>query len=966
MRLPRYSIIITLTLIILLLSNGVIASTLSLEQLIAMLEHEQPEMRLSAITQLMERNLVDDYILVKLVDLLDDSDYNVSQAANKALAACGLRAVSHLAEGLFSKYTSADKITVRQNICRILGQIEDEETVEVLISTLSDPSPQVRRAAALALEQIGPTAVKSSEPLARLLLNREEDAQVRAAAAQALGKVGYDNNLAVFALSIARVEKAFQVVWAAQGALNQLNIDTEEILFAILKQAENPEYAKLASDALVHFINTSADGIDILQEIFYYEETEDESEADSNDEIELIQMVIAKQLARSFNGFDNEKKTKVIEILQTGLLSENPKIQLIIAKNLAGASKDAASLQKSLIDLVGSQKNALELRRAAIYALEWVAKPDSAMFNQLITLAFERHQDQAISETAIRTIAQSRLNRPEDIWPLLAYMPFMNDEQLWLISPLIVEAGEKSQTIIQELTNLAIDGDNRARLLAIRCLSALEVGAKMAIPVLLDIIYNDTEQELRIAAIRALVQIGEGTQDLDPFLEDFALDYNPNVQRIALQGLGRWKASPPEKVLAFPTAQGFGAWTPGGRGGKIYIVTNLNDKGPGSLREAVEASGSRIVLFNVSGTIFLESDLKIQNPYITIAGQSAPGHGITIANHETSVETHDVIIRHLRFRLGDQKRAESDALGVNGANNVIIDHVSASWGMDETLSVSESDNVTVQWSFITESMKNSYHSKGPHGYGSLVRGGYGAKYSFINNLWAHHMGRMPRPGNYNNYLVDPEGLFVDFRNNVFYNWGGNVAGANNDKDSVTKYNFINNYYIRGYNSTGSYAFREYSTKAQAYFAGNYMNGIEPSDPWSLVDVQISWNTFMNYYKQEQPFESGHVTTVSAPEAYELVLANAGAQPRDAIDQRVQESVINRTGRHIDSQHEVGGFLEIQLFPPDKDSNNDGIPDWWYVKHGFNPSVGLPTDLDLNGDGYTIIEEYLNGTNPDVI
>lgn len=920
------------------------------EDLVFMLEHSEPSMRMEAITNLIELDLIDDQVLTIFVDMLEDPDYGVTQAANKALVAGGERAIPKLGQGL-AKFNSPMQITIRQNLARILAQIGGEQSVSILIDTLMDPSPQVRRAAALGLEQIGAEGIAASVPLANILLDRDEDVQVRAAAAQALGNIGYTDDIVVFALLMARVETAFQVVWAAQGSLNNLNIHTKEFIIALLNQIDNPDYTRLAHDALVHVINTADDAIDIIEELY---------NSDSNK-----RATIGGQLASAYNAIAADKHERIVRILQGALLGENQDIQLTIANSLIGKASNAVELQGPLMALIIDQGNDIQLRQAAMRAVEWVAIPDSILFDQLISVAFSHDEDQIIRDTAIRTLALSTSHRPDDVLPLLANIGSLDNQQRWLVAPLLVEAGKHLDDIIRVLSNIVIDGHGEARLYGIRILSAIGPKAELALPVLLDIILSSDDEPLRTAALRGIVQIGQDNSAIDIFLRNFARDANPDIQRIALQGLGEWEPTSPESVLAFPTAEGFGAWTPGGRGGKVYRVTNLNNRGPGSLREAVEASGPRIVIFDVAGTIFLQSDLKIQNPYITIAGQTAPGEGITIANFETSVETHDVIIRHLRFRMGDLYRREADALGVNGGNNVIIDHVSASWGMDETLSVSQSDNVTVQWSFITESMRNSYHSKGAHGYGSLVRGGYGGKYSFINNLWAHHMGRMPRPGNYNSFYMDPEGLFVDFRNNVFYNWGGNTSGANNDSDSVTKYNFINNYYIRGLNSSGSQAFREYSVKAQAYFAGNYMNGMEPVDPWALVDVRISPDIFEQEYKQEQPFESGLVTTVPAPDAYKRVLESSGALPRDAIDRRVQQSVVERTGRHIDSQIDVGGWVSVDLYPVARDSNNDGIPDWWYVKHGFDPSIGLPSDGDLNGNGFTNIEEYLNGTDPDV-
>ena len=360
-------------------------------------------------------------------------------------------------------------------------------------------------------------------------------------------------------------------------------------------------------------------------------------------------------------------------------------------------------------------------------------------------------------------------------------------------------------------------------------------------------------------------------------------------------------------IPAFPGAEGFGAQSIGGRGGTVYEVNNLNDSSPGSLRAAVEASGPRIVVFRVAGYIELQSDLVINNPYITIAGQTAPGDGICLKNYSLKVLADHVIIRYMRFRLGDGMLQEKDAVWVGAGHHIIIDHCSASWSVDETLSVTTSSvgNVTIQWCMITESLNCSVHEKGCHGYGSLIGGSWGNGYTFHHNLYAHHSGRSPRPGSPFDYITDPCGLIFDFRNNVVYNWGGSYAGYNadgsNGVNSITKMNFVGNYYKRGINSSGSYAFMETTKTSKAYFNSNWMEGSNPPDPWSLVIFDGTWTQAQKAaYKQSSPIPVEPVTTDDAPTAYAMVLADAGAAfpVRDAVDERIIDDVVNGTGRII--------------------------------------------------------------------
>ncbi|MFC1605135.1 polysaccharide lyase family 1 protein, partial [Planctomycetota bacterium] len=328
-----------------------------------------------------------------------------------------------------------------------------------------------------------------------------------------------------------------------------------------------------------------------------------------------------------------------------------------------------------------------------------------------------------------------------------------------------------------------------------------------------------------------------------------------------------WIPETAASVPAFPGAEGFGAQSIGGRGGKVLFVTNLDDSGPGSLREAVETTGPRTVIFRVSGTIALKSSIAIKKPYITIAGQTTPGDGICLKNHSMVIAADHVIVRHIRCRAGDNAKAESDSLSVSSGRDIIVDHCSASWSVDETLSASSRGrlgNVTVQWCFISESLHDSIHHKGPHGYGALIRGSYGNGYTYHHNLFAHHHARLPRPGNYIDRSEDPEGFIFDFRNNVIYNWAGRAAGYNadgsNGTNSITKMNFVGNYYKTGINSEGSLAFSESTHSARAFFSGNCMNGSYPDDPWSLVSFSKFSDEDKKAYKQSSPISIPTVKT----------------------------------------------------------------------------------------------------------
>ncbi|MGK6319305.1 pectate lyase family protein [Sphingomonas sp. DT-204] len=419
---------------------------------------------------------------------------------------------------------------------------------------------------------------------------------------------------------------------------------------------------------------------------------------------------------------------------------------------------------------------------------------------------------------------------------------------------------------------------------------------------------------------------------------------------------------PAVQQLAFPGAEGAGRFARGGRGGRVMTVTTLADDGAGSLRAAVETPGPRIIVFAISGTIRLARPLRIREGQVTIAGQSAPGDGITLRDHPLEVAADDVVIRYVRSRLGDESRSESDAIWILGGRRIILDHVSASWSVDETLSASANYtrpdegfwDLTVQWSIIADSLTRSLHAKGEHGYGSLIRGGRGSRISFHHNLWANHEARMPRPGNYSGPDVDPEGAFFDFRSNVFYNWGGSHSGYNADKATLARYNFVDNAYVTGPDSQKPVAFDESDTLARAYWSGNSMNGIIPADQWSLVTgIQPEG------YRLSAPVDVAPVASDPAPSAYTRVLAEAGAsRVRDAVDRRIVEGVRTRTGRQIDTQSQDGGWPDLKSLPAPRDGDRDGIPDAWERRLGLDPHRD-DSATDADGNGYTAIEDYLN-------
>lgn len=474
-----------------------------------------------------------------------------------------------------------------------------------------------------------------------------------------------------------------------------------------------------------------------------------------------------------------------------------------------------------------------------------------------------------------------------------------------------------------------------------------------------------------------------------------------------------WAAKPSDlpqaDIPAFPGALGGGMYSHGGRGGRVFVVTGLSDRGPGSFREACEAGGPRIVVFNVAGLIELRERIRIRAPYITISGATAPGDGVCIAGDTVEIDTHDVVIRHMRFRRGSTWVGDrNDSVGGNPIGNIMIDHVSASWGLDENMSLYRHTyqppdggkslklptvNITIQNSIFSEAL-NTYH----HAFGSTL-GGYNA--TFHHNLWACNTGRNPSVGMIHDFT---------FANNVVYNWRHRTVDGG---DHRSFYNIINNYFKPGPVTPlkGEIRFRILKPESRrarkpvddfglAYVDGNVVEGNArvTADNWDggvQPEALGERAVVLAGLRSEKPYPHAYLELQSAKVAYDRVLSNAGAtRPRrDAVDRRVIEMV--RTGKvstrasplaaqqlegfgfsrqlirklvHevslgiITDPEQAGGYPEYQG-EPYRDTDHDGMPDDWETRCGLDSRDPADARADLNADGYTNIEEFINGCDP---
>jgi pectate lyase len=459
------------------------------------------------------------------------------------------------------------------------------------------------------------------------------------------------------------------------------------------------------------------------------------------------------------------------------------------------------------------------------------------------------------------------------------------------------------------------------------------------------------------------------------------------------QGSGDDPQPPAGKVLAFPGADGGGRYTTGGRGTSIYAVTSLEDDPldvkVGTLRYAIQAKGRRIIVFNVAGRIDLATELQIESGNVTIMGQSAPGDGICISGCPVVVQADNVIIRFVRFRMGDLHKKEGDALTIDkGHKNIIIDHCSCSWSTDECVSIYGVKDATVQYCIISESLNNSVHAKGAHGYGGIWGG---ENTTFHHNLFAHHSSRNPRFDH--DYVTEVNVGPTDFINNVVYNWKSNSAyGGESRKSSGNQrqYNFIANYYKPGPATKSGVKARLLNPTTKCSYCGSsvvpgkfyvvnnilYGSDAVTQDNWSGVYPDESSKKGQCRSDKRFALEYALTGEQTAQQAYDIVLAKAGCSlVRDAIDTRIVTEVQNGTYTYegsnkdvkqsdlslcglIDTPDDVGGWPEYSGTPK-QDTDKDCIPDEWETAHGLNPEDPTDAKATTLSAPYLNLEVYLN-------
>ncbi len=452
-----------------------------------------------------------------------------------------------------------------------------------------------------------------------------------------------------------------------------------------------------------------------------------------------------------------------------------------------------------------------------------------------------------------------------------------------------------------------------------------------------------------------------------------------------------------QPLKAFPTAEGFGKFASGGRGGKVIEVTNLNDNGEGSLRWALTDAGKEnaTIVFRVSGIITLEKDIRAKLHNVTIAGQTAPGDGILYRGGKLNLGgSKNVIMRNLRGRIGlrgDKDFIKGGSIGIENADTIIIDHCCFGWSGEENMTIYDNHFTTVQWCIVHEGLYNAGHQKGNRSY-ACQWGGSPA--TFHHNLLAHNYNRSARLNGATNHSQD-RNVFMEYQNNVNYNWGkpNSCYGGENEagEGSTHECNFVGNYYKPG-PATPSGSFFMQLSKARKgktltgpslwFFKGNKMEGNKAvtKDNWLAVDNQTGFDVKEMksektvypsvFYPAQNSFDyKKYKTTVeNADKAYKNVLEKAGTINRDVVEQRVVKEV--REGKaayrgtqgsagFIDSPADAEGWPQYGKVNAILDSDHDGMADEWEIKNGLDPNDSEDRNKVFTKEGYTALEVYLN-------
>lgn len=498
-------------------------------------------------------------------------------------------------------------------------------------------------------------------------------------------------------------------------------------------------------------------------------------------------------------------------------------------------------------------------------------------------------------------------------------------------------------------------------------------------------------------------------------IKDDKLGYEDNLSEIKYEVPDSYKDGSEHlssKEIGFYGADGWGKYATGGRGGRIIEVTNLNDSGEGSFRAAVDQSGARIIVFKVSGVIYLKSGISVRNGDVTIAGETAPGDGITLANCGMSITGTNIIMRYISIRPGDQLGKEQDGIDICAAKKVIVDHCSVSFATDETLSARPadkgatysqvSDNISVQWCMISESITQSPTIGKRHGMGSLIRGANGAKITYHHNMYSTHSSRNPMMGNYLTEDLDGNGNFsAEFINNIVYNWSGGAASKcadadeNGEKLHVSTFNYINNYYKQGPESSGSTLFSEGSMGNHMYISGNMMDGKLYENQKELVGftndvlahqdnpyyVKSGLVMDQEAYFLNERFANSEMKNIDSAEDVGLLVAEYAGHSlsRDCFDTALVKGFYAGTGALINQTYESAGWYKgapevtsgaayqkwIQdmypkqaSYPGYVDTDKDGMSDDWEDFMGLDKNNANDGKASYKNSEYTNLDVFL--------